>query len=366
MKILHTEWSAGWGGQEIRVLSEMVAMRDRGVNFFLACRAGSRIGERAREEGFAVYDFAFKHAFDVGTIVGIWRLIRREGIDLVHTHSSIDGYCGGIAGRLAGVPVVRSRHLSSEVRPKWKARFTYGWLPSRVISSGRHIRDFLVNECGCPAEKHVSVAAGADERRFHPGVDGASRRRELGFGDRDVVIGIVAVLRSWKGHHVLIEAFDRLRGDFPEARLLIVGDGPGRNELEGMVARLGLGDRVRFTGHRQDVPEMMKAMDVLVLPSLKNEGTPQVLPQAMLVGTPVVCSSAGGITEVVEDGVRGRVVPPGDVAALAKALREALTDKEATARMAKAARAYALEHFTFKKQVADTYAVYAELLNQSG
>ena len=340
-------------------------MRDMGVNFFLACRAGSRIGEHAREEGFPVYYFGFEHAFDAATIVGIWRLIKLEGIELVHTHSSIDGYCGGIAGRLAGVPVVRSRHLSSPVRSIWKARFTYGYLPSRVISSGRQIRDYLVVECGCPAEKHISVAAGADERRFHPEVDGASRRREFGFGDRDVVIGIVAVLRSWKGHHVLIEAFDRLRGDFPEARLLIVGDGPGRNELEEIVTRRELQDWVRFTGHRQDVPELMKAMDVMVLPSLKNEGTPQVLPQAMLVGTPVVCSSAGGITEVVKDGVHGRVVSPGDARALAEALREALTDGETTARMARAARAHALEHFTFRKQVADTYAVYVELLNQS-
>jgi glycosyltransferase involved in cell wall biosynthesis len=106
----------------------------------------------------------------------------------------------------------------------------------------------------------------------------------------------------------------------------------------------------------------MKVMSVCVLPSLKNEATSQVMPQAMLVGTPVICSSAGGLTEVVHDGVTGRVVPPGDAAALAAALRDCLTEPEKSAAMARQAREHALAHLSFDKQIDDTLAVYRRVL----
>jgi glycosyltransferase involved in cell wall biosynthesis len=117
-----------------------------------------------------------------------------------------------------------------------------------------------------------------------------------------------------------------------------------------------------FTELILTIPEVMKALSVCVLPSLKNEATSQVLPQAMLVGTPVVCSSAGGLTEVVEEGVRGRVVPPGDVEALAAALWAVFDKPEQTAQMAIAARDFALGELTFSRQIERTEAVYRSLL----
>jgi glycosyltransferase involved in cell wall biosynthesis len=127
---------------------------------------------------------------------------------------------------------------------------------------------------------------------------------------------------------------------------------------------LGLGEHVVFAGHRDDVPDYMKAMSVCVLPSLKNEATSQVMPQAMLVGTPVICSSAGGLTEVVQDSITGRVVPPGDAPALADALLDCLRDQEKTAAMARRAREYALTHLTFDKQIEETYSIYREVMKR--
>lgn len=362
-RVLHTEWSMGWGGQEIRILSEMKAFRELGVPMEIACRKGSRIGQEAGQAGFTVHFLPFAGRINPATILGLRRIVHAGRFSLIHTHSSIDSWCGGLAGKLFAIPVVRSRHLSSAVPPGLNARIVYDWLPDAVISSGRHIRDHLVDVCGCHPAKHFSVPAGADHLRFSPEADGAAIRAEFGLGDAPV-IGIVAVLRSWKGHRVLFEACASLLVDFPAMRLLVVGDGPLREHLPVWASELGLDSHVIFAGHRDDVPACMKAMDACVLPSLKNEATSQVMPQAMLVGTPVVSSSAGGLTEVVQDGVTGLVVPPGDSGALAEALKECLTHPEETQQRARRAREHALKQLTFDKQIDNTLAVYHWVLSQ--
>jgi glycosyltransferase involved in cell wall biosynthesis len=360
--VLHTEWSLGWGGQEIRIVAEMRAFSERGYRMELACRAGSCVGEEAARAGFAVHHLGFRGPLDLVTALRLARLARSRDIRLIHTHSSVDGWCGGLAGKLAGIPVVRSRHLASAVRAGLNARLVYGWLAQRVISSGRHIRDELLALSGADPARHVSIPAGADATRFHPGVDAAAVRGELGIDAADQVVGIVAVLRSWKGHEILIEACERALPRLPRLRLLIVGEGPIRGAIEAKLALSPIGARTKLLGHRDDVPALMRAMGVCVLPSLKNEATSQVMPQAMLAGTPVICSSAGGLTEVVEDGVTGRIVAPGDVEALARALVAVWAEPERTRAMAERARAHALERLTFERQIQATDAVYRDLL----
>jgi glycosyltransferase involved in cell wall biosynthesis len=362
LRVLHTEWSLGWGGQEIRILAEMKAFRDHEVHMEIACRQGSRIESAARQAGITVHLLPFASRINLRTILGLRRIARAGNFSLIHTHSSIDSWCGGLSGRLFGIPVIRSRHLSSEVRPGLNARILYDWLPDAVISSGRHIRDHLVDVCRCRPEKQFSVPAGADHMRFVPEADGMAVRAEFGLNVDCPVVGVVAVLRSWKGHRILFEACSKIREDFPDLQVLVVGDGPLREHLPAWAEELGIKGHVIFAGHRNDVPACMKAMDVCVLPSLKNEATSQVMPQAMLVGTPVICSSAGGLTEVVEDGVMGRVVPPGDAPALAGALAECFTEREKTADMARCAREHALAHLTFAQQIEQTLDIYRQVM----
>jgi glycosyltransferase involved in cell wall biosynthesis len=159
-----------------------------------------------------------------------------------------------------------------------------------------------------------------------------------------------------------VEACAKAITELPRLKLLIVGDGPQRARIQELIDLHGLGAHAVLTGHRDDVPVLMKAMHVCVLPSLKNEATSQVMPQAMLVGTPVICSSAGGLTEVVQDGKTGRVVAPGDVEGLTRALLAVWAEPERTRALAEAARAYALRELTFERQIDATEAVYRELL----
>ncbi len=365
LRILHTEWSCGWGGQEIRIVAESKAFQERGYSMVIACQPDSQIIWHASQAGIPVIAFPMKKGLRVSTVVRAYRLLRNNAFDLVHTHSSVDGWNFGLAARLAGVPVVRSRHLSTPIRKSWSSRFVYMKLADRVITSGAAIREAMIRDHGMRPECIVSVPAGVDISIFQPGVDGLAVRQEFGLSVDDYVIGIVAVLRNWKGHHILIRALAELIRRGRDLKLLIVGEGPQEKNLRRLIGALGLESRVVMAGYRHDVPSCMAAMDCVVLPSLENEATSQVLPQAMAMKKPVIASNVGGLMEVVIDGQTGLLVPPGNVSALADAIAR-LHDRPAEAAIL-AERGY--EHcrarFTFEGMIAATEQVYQDVLRAS-
>jgi glycosyltransferase involved in cell wall biosynthesis len=298
-------------------------------------------------------------AADVGAILRLRRLIRERGASIVHTHSSVDSWVGGIAAKSLGCRVVRSRHVSIPIRSALVYR-----LADRVITTGEAVRSVVIG-AGIAPERVVSISAGVDGERFHPGVSGKAVRDELGLGDAPVV-GLVANIRGSKGHNVFLEAARSVLAIAPEARFLIVGDGVGFDEVRGRARQMGLEGPVSLTGFRRDIPEVMAALDVLVLPSTRSEATSQVIPQALAVGTPVVGSRIGGIPEIVQDGETGRLVPPGDAAALAAAIVAMLQEPERARAMALAGQALIRAGYTLDASMARTTAVYRTLLGNSG
>ena len=148
----------------------------------------------------------------------------------------------------------------------------------------------------------------------------------------------------------------------PDARFLNVGDGVGFDEVSRRVRDLGLDPSVCLTGFRRDIPEVMAALDVLVLPSIRSEAIPQVIPQALAVGTPVVASTVGGSPELIRDGENGRLVPPGDSRALADAILALLREPERARAMARAGQAMVQERYTIDATMARTTAVYRDLV----
>jgi glycosyltransferase involved in cell wall biosynthesis len=297
-------------------------------------------------------------AADVGAILRLRRLIRERGASIVHTHSSVDGWLGGIAAKSLGCRVVRSRHVSIPIRSALVYR-----LADRVITSGEAVRSVVIG-AGIAPERVVSISAGVDSERFHPGVSGKAVRDEFGLGNAPVV-GLVANVRGSKGHNVFLEAARAVLAVSPEARFLIVGDGVGLDEVRGRVRQMGLEARVSLPGFRRDIPEVMAALDVLVLPSTRSEATSQVIPQALAVGTPVIGSRIGGTPELVQDGETGRLVPPGDAAALAAAIVAMLQDPERARAMALAGQAQIMAGYTLDASMARTTAVYRALLGNS-
>lgn len=362
INILHTEWSGGWGGQEMRIVAESVAMRARGHTMVIACQPDSQILREAKAEGLLTVPMRIRKGLDVAGIAQCMRAIRAHGIDLVHTHSSPDAWTCGMAARLAGVRVVRSRHLSTPVKPGWSSRLVYGRLADRVITSGQAIRDHLIAINALDPARIVSIPAGIDVQRFVPAADSRAVRRELGFADTDFVIGIVAVLRSWKGHVHLIEAVHRLCAENVPAKLLIVGAGPQEDALKRKVRQLGMDSRVLMLGYRIDVPHLIGAMDCSVLPATKNEATSQALPQALAMKVPVIASSVGGLPEVVIHQQTGLLIPPGDTEALYRALLRVHQHPAEAKQMAERGYAHVHANFTFEKMVDQTEAVYRDLV----
>ena len=360
--ILHTEWSGGWGGQEMRVVAESVAMQARGHNMAIACQPDSRILQEAIAADLLTVPMRMGKGLDVVGITRCIQVIRTHKIDLVHTHSSPDAWTCGMAARLAGVRVVRSRHLSTPVKRGWSSRLVYGRLADRVIASGKAIRDHLIQVNAADSASIVSIPAGIDVQRFAPVADARATRSELGLADTDFVIGIVAVLRSWKGHTHLIDAVHRLAAENVPVKLLIVGAGPQEDALKRKIQQLGMDSRVLMLGYRTDVPRLIGAMDCCVLPATKNEATSQALPQALAMKTPVIATAVGGLPEVVIDQETGLLIPPGDTDSLYRALLRVHQNPAEAKQMAKRGHAHVHANFTFEHMVDRTEAVYRELV----
>lgn len=345
MKILHTEASNGWGGQELRILSEMQGMRERGHVLELAAPASARIHVEAAGLGFRTHDVPIGRKRPAG-LLAMRRLLEREHFDVVNTHSSTDSWLVALANvlRRRPVPMVRTRHVSVPVHHDAATRWLYNRASAAVVTTGEQLRRDLIEINGFTDVPIRSVPTGVQPQRFAP-ADPVASRREVGLPER-TTIGILATLRDWKGHYFLVEAFALLRGQGLDAQLLIVGDGEEMPALQAQVARAGVADSVRFAGHDPQPERWLRAMDVFVLPSYANEGVPQALMQAMMSGLPCITTDVGAIGEVAHDGETALMVPPQDSAALAAMLTRLLGDKELRERLGRQARAFALANCT--------------------
>ena len=344
MDILHTEASCGWGGQEIRILSESAGMIARGHRVALACPPEAPIAREAPAHGLELIPLPIGRKRLPG-LRAMRRLLAGRRFDVVNTHSSTDSWLAALAcASLRDAPaLVRTRHISAPIAPTASNRWLYARASAFVVTTGESLREEVIRRTGSDPRRVVSIPTGIDHERFAP-ADRAAARAALGLPADRFIVGIVATLRSWKGHRFLVDAVASLRD--PDLLLAIVGDGPQQEALARQVADGGLGGRVILAGQRKDVPAWMQAFDVFALPSYANEGVPQALIQAMLCGLPSVTTSAGAIGEIALDGRTALVVAQQDSAALAAAIARLRGDAGLRSALGAAARAHCLKGFT--------------------
>jgi glycosyltransferase involved in cell wall biosynthesis len=237
-------------------------------------------------------------------------------------------------------------------------------LADRVITSGEFIRDTLIKENNMIEGHIVSIPAGADEKKYSASLNLEDIRPRFNLKKQDFVIGMVSVLRSWKGHNYVIEAMILLVKKVPNIHLLIVGDGPKKDEILKLIDKHSLSKYITLAGHQNDPAPFYKSMDLIILPSYAGEATSQTLPQAMLMGKPVISTNIGGLPEVVINNDTGLVVPPKDSQAIAFAISTMYLNSDFRNKMAKQGRDHALKRFTFRKMVDSTYNVYIDLLKK--
>jgi glycosyltransferase involved in cell wall biosynthesis len=324
--IAHTESSLGWGGQEIRVLTEMRVLRRRGHRLLLAAPTESQIFERAQTEGFPVHALETGRVQYPATILALARWLRREKVDVLNTHSSRDGWIAGLAGRLARVPyLLRTRHIEVDYPNRILSRLAFRHLADHILTTSERIRVRLLKELELPPSHATCLPTGQDLSRFQPGPSGVLHQ-ELNRPPSTQFIGMISVLRSWKGHEIFLTAAAELHRQFPHLHFVIAGDGPMRTLIFDMIASRHLEDCVTLIGHREDVPSVLASLTILVLPSTAHEGIPQIILQAQAMGKAIVGSRVGGLPEVIEDGRTGLLVSPGDPSALVNAISRLLQD----------------------------------------
>jgi glycosyltransferase involved in cell wall biosynthesis len=356
----------GWGGQEIRTLTEAQGFMARGHHVVLYAAEGARIVDEAPRFGVPV------HALPIGRkrVAGARSLIRaftRAPVDIVNAHSSTDAWLSALAcawlARMRGeAPVlVRTRHVSIPVPNDPATKWLYRAATARVVTTGDALRRQLIDDNGLDAARVDSVPTGIDASRFG-GITRDAARRALDLPADAPLVGIVATLRSWKGHRFLVDAMPLLR--HRDARLVIVGDGPQRATLEAQVDQLALRERVVFAGQRHDVAAWLAALDVFVLPSYANEGVPQALLQAMFSRVPCVTTDAGAIGEIARDGETARVVARQDSTVLARAIDAMLDAPDERRAMAERAYTFVASRYTLDTMLDRMDAVFQRALKE--
>jgi glycosyltransferase involved in cell wall biosynthesis len=342
LNIVHCESSCGWGGQEIRVLEEAAGMLVRGHRVHLICPPQARIFEEAAGRGVPVTALPIERK-SIGGYRAMHVWLAHNACQVVNSHSSTDSWLAALAiARLASRPaLVRTRHISAAIPDNIATRWLYQSAARHIVTTGERLREQLIRDNRFRPESVSSVPTGIDLAHYAP-ADKVQAKAKLGLDPAHACVGIVATLRSWKGHRFLVEAFAGLTDR--NSRLLMVGDGPGRDNLKAQVAQLGLDARVLMPGNQADVTPWLQAMDVFALPSYANEGVPQALMQAMATGVPVISTDVGSIGELVRHENTGLIVAPKDAQALRAAIDRLLADAALSQRLAQDARAWVQAH----------------------
>lgn len=372
LNILHTESSTGWGGQEIRILTEAAGMIARGHRVMLITPPEACIAAAAPRYGIPVLTLPIAKKRLPGLLaLRRWLVDCGAQFDVINTHSSTDSWLTALAratlpkATVARLPsLVRTRHVSTVVKGGGATRWLYLQATAHVVVTGEALRQQLHRESGLPLDHLTSVRTGIDLLRFSPFAERREMRRRLGLPERPTV-GIVATLRDWKGHDYLFDAFARLKQDFPAWQLVIVGDGPRLGHLRDLAPRLGVDEDIHFVGNRDDVPDWLNAFDLFVLPSYGEEGVPQGIMQAMACGLPVVSTPVGAIAEVVTDGKTGILVAPRDSAVLATALGCLMADSDLRTRFGTAGLTRARESFGLDPMLDQMEAVFRRYSRRS-
>lgn len=357
--VIHSEWSKGWGGQEMRIVSEAAGMTARGHRVLIAARPECQILARARDAGLPTQAVPMRHAFDVRAIVTLARLIRREHADIVNTHSSVDSWVGAFAATLTGTALIRTRHLSAPWR-RHPLNVVYR-MPAAFITTGEALRQQIIDDNHVDPVRIVSIPTGVDVARFAPQPCRSETTSALGIPPHATVIVKVAVLRSFKRHDVLLDAVALLR-DGPRRYVILVGEGSQRERIVAHARARGLAERVKLVGHVEDVRPLLSCADVVVSASGSHEGVPQALAQALAMARPVVATDVGSVAELVQDRHTGLLAPPNDPPALAAAITRFLDDPALAAACGRRGRERVVEHYSHEAMLDQIEALYDGIL----
>ncbi len=373
-RVLHTNMhKGGWGGQPNRILTVARGLQKKGHHVIIAAPKGATLIERAKKEGISVFDDLrlpkkFNPVTYVKEVARFRRLIKEQGINVVHTHGSQDTWTAVVAAWLVRPRplVVRTRHNTFPVKNHFLNRILYRRLIDGIIVVSDAVTDVFrqTGVLGDKAKEVLTLHSVVDAQgRFNPEkIEVEGIREELRIpSDAPVVVNVARLARE-KGHIYLLEAAREILRELPETQFLILGEGPMRTHLEEYVQREGLKGRVRFLGLRRDVPRILRVSQVFLFTPVAGESLGTAVLEALAMEVPVVAFNVGGISASVRQGETGYLVEPEDVAGLVNYTLRLLKDKELRRCLGRAGRKWMLEAFGEESLVEGNIAFYHRLL----
>lgn len=363
MLSIHIDTARTWRGGQNQVLLTVLGLRGIGERTLLVAHPDGELRRRSAE-GLDFVPLAPSHELDLKSGWRLSRLFNRTRPDVVHAHDPHAVAMAALGLSMATLQpapvVVASRRVDFRLKKNSFSRWKYRQVDAFICASAAIAA--VIGKEGISPSRIFTVHEGIDvERITH--TEPASVHAELWLPAHAPIVGSIGALVEHKGHRHLIDAAALVVRDVPDARFVVFGEGPLRPALEQQIRHLHLEKHVFLPGFRADVIAFLKGFDVFVMSS-EMEGLGTSILDAMAAGKAVIGTRTGGIPEVVDDGVTGLVVPPGDAPALAGAIAELLRDRETRERLAAAGWARVRERFTVERMVEQTRRVYCELLTR--
>jgi glycosyltransferase involved in cell wall biosynthesis len=333
-------------------------LKERGHKVKVICCSPLLI-KKCREKKIDVQKIPIFSEFDLIAAIKVAFLIKKEDIQILHLHSAHAHTIGILASLLAPTKIVVSRRVDFHLRKNPLSWLKYRIRIDKIIAVSYGVKKVLMED-GIDEEKIDVVYSGIDLNKFK-NQNGAYLYDEFNLSRDSPIIGVIAALAPHKDHKNFIKAAYLIKKKVPQAKFLIVGDGPLKDELKSFTAQLNLKDSVIFTGFREDIPAFLSIFDIFLLSSYL-EGFCTSLLDAQLLGVPIVATNTGGIPEIIEDGVNGLLAPPRDPTALAQAALKLIEDR-ALARKLAAAGKESVKKFSKERMIASTEKIYFEVIN---
>lgn len=327
MSLFQIDSGKEWRGGQRQSFFLVRELQKKGYPCRFYVQPNSPLYKKAEQEGLPVFPLKVRSEADIIAVLRLARQMKKANCVLVHSHDAHAAAVSAMAASRAKVPLrVISRRVDFPLKNNYFSKIKYRRDVDRIIAISEGVKKVLVS-CGIDKKKIKVVPSGIDYTPFENVSSKDYLHREFGFGKNDFLVGIVAHLADHKGHKYLIEAAGILKKKAPNIKLIIVGKGPLRMELDQKVKEVGVEDIVLFLGFREDVPQIMASLDLFVLSSYL-EGLGTSILDAMASHLPVVATEVGGIPEVVIHEKTGLLVPPKDPAALAKAILRIYNDRK--------------------------------------
>ena len=356
LTVVHVEAGKHLYGGALQVFYLMRGLMKKNVRNVLVAPQGSAIADASRGIVDHVHAIPMKGDLDIGFIFRLKKILKQENADIVHLHSRRGAdVLGGIAAKLAGVKCVLSRRVDNpESRLLVKLKYP---LYDRVITISEGIRRVLISE-GVPAEKITCVHSAVDIDKYSQPADRAWFLNEFSLPENAKVFAVIAQLIQRKGHRYLLQVLPELLQRHPDLYVLFFGKGPLQQDIEQQLAQPEFQGRVRLIGFREDLERVLPCLYGVVHPA-DMEGLGVSLLQAAAAGVPIIGSNAGGIPEIVHDGVNGYLIPVGDTQRLQERFEHLLNNSKQAQELGTNGQHIAQENFSINTMVRGNLAVYS-------